>query len=309
MSFMRVGIWAAGFVLLVLGAHEIHVLTHNHNAGAQAVMDHPMPRTMFADAAVASYGSALDQKTAEATDLMQGWWSSHGTEPQDKVFVAWVKAHVPPPPSRASRAGETRQLVGLARSRSSTGTTAAHWLQTYGGRQLWFYEEYKQTTAMTDADRAARHRQLKRVLTLSEGVGTALNKKFHQPAPFVTDPALHPHQKKQAVNGCPCSYPTGDDASTAAASTFLTALYPDRAAFYRHMADEYAYAQVYLGSRLPSDEAAGRLLGDMVGEYFLVTRGHGSPSQVSTILRSAGSSSARSAGAAGSTGGSTAARG
>jgi hypothetical protein len=114
-----------------------------------------------------------------------------------------------------------------------------------------------------------------------------MNKQFQQPAPFVIAPALRPGKKVKAGQTCPCSYPAGADASSAAARTFLSYLYPGQADVYRHMNEEFDYAQMYLGFRLPSDVQAGTLLGDMLGEYFLVTRHDGSLQQVTAAAAKA----------------------
>jgi hypothetical protein len=49
---------------------------------------------------------------------------------------------------------------------------------------------------------------------------------------------------------------------------------PRRADDYRWTEDEIAYSRVYMAGHVPSDITGGALLGDMIGEYFLVTRGH-----------------------------------
>jgi hypothetical protein len=62
--------------------------------------------------------------------------------------------------------------------------------------------------------------------------------------------------------------------SGAASATYLPGLSPHRAGDYRWMQDEIAWSRVYMAGHVPSDITGGTLLGDMIGEYFLVTRGH-----------------------------------
>jgi membrane-associated phospholipid phosphatase len=73
---------------------------------------------------------------------------------------------------------------------------------------------------------------------------------------------------------CPCSYPSRHAAASAAARTYLASLAPHLADQYRWMQDEIDYSRVYMAGHVPSDIVGGTVLGDMIGEYFLVTRGH-----------------------------------
>jgi hypothetical protein len=41
---------------------------------------------------------------------------------------------------------------------------------------------------------------------------------------------------------------------------------------YRWMEDEIDWSRIYMAGHVPSDITGGALLGDMVGEYFLVSR-------------------------------------
>ena len=48
---------------------------------------------------------------------------------------------------------------------------------------------------------------------------------------------------------------------------------PRPAALLEQSLAEVAWSRVYMAGHVPSDITAGALLGDMIGEYFLVTRG------------------------------------
>jgi hypothetical protein len=43
------------------------------------------------------------------------------------------------------------------------------------------------------------------------------------------------------------------------------------------MEDEIDFSRIYMAGHVPSDISGGSLLGDMVGEYFLVTRTGAAP--------------------------------
>jgi len=302
MRFMKALLVVVGLVLLVLGARGIHYLTHRPEPGAQAVADHPMPQ-LFEDAAMAPYTLRLGAQATQATTLMTGWWSSHGTSPQDKQFIAWLRKKLPSPPSSDARKAETARLAKLARTRNPYGTKAGQWLELYGGRDLWLYYGQQQAAHLSDAVRHARHKQLGKLLTMGKALGTSIGTHRRQPAPFLIDPGLRPGRKAAASDVCPCSYPTGADVAAAAAHVFLGFLYPGQAAVYRQMDQQFEFTQLYFGDRLPSDVEAGTLVGDMLGEYFLVTRADGSPQQVTAALAGSGSTAARSGGAPGPTAG------
>ena len=55
---------------------------------------------------------------------------------------------------------------------------------------------------------------------------------------------------------------------------------PHRAADYRWMEDEIDFSRIYMAGHVPSDISGGSLLGDLVGEYFLVTRAGAAPADL-----------------------------
>ena len=64
---------------------------------------------------------------------------------------------------------------------------------------------------------------------------------------------------------------------SAAARTYLGRLSPYRNDQYTWMESQVDLASVYAGLELPSDVASGALLGNLVGQYVLVTRKHAQP--------------------------------
>jgi hypothetical protein len=308
MRWLKVGLVVGGLLVLVLGAHGVHELLYPPESGARAVADHQMPQ-LFDDAALAPYTPALHAQAGRATTLMDDWWRSHGTKPQDEQFLAWLAKTLPAPPSADSRKAEAATLEKLAKTRSAYPTNAGQWLGMYGARDLWLYYEKRESAHLSEAQRLTRRKQLAGLLTMSKVAGRSLAERRQQPAPFLIDHALRPGQKVRPGQTCPCSYPAGVDVAAAAGQAFLSYLYPDQAAVYRHLDDEYEFSHLYFGERLPSDLDAGTLVGDMLGEYFLVTRADGSPRQVTAALAGSGSTDARSGGAPAPTAGSTAGRG
>jgi len=52
----------------------------------------------------------------------------------------------------------------------------------------------------------------------------------------------------------------------------LGTLMPERGAQYRATEAQVDYSRVYMAGHFPGDIRAGALLGDVIGDYFLVTR-------------------------------------
>ena len=71
---------------------------------------------------------------------------------------------------------------------------------------------------------------------------------------------------------CPCSYPSRHATASASSRTLLGTLMPDRETQYRAMEAQVDYSRVYMAGHFPADIRAGALLGDVIGDYFLVTR-------------------------------------
>lgn len=281
----KAALGAAGLLLAVLAAREIHALTHQQVSAAQVIAAHPVP-ALYSQSEMAPYAAQVDAQGARAAQLMQGWWRTSDTGRHDRKFVAWLKRELPAPPSASSRKAEAKQLEKLVSSRTASGKKTGQWLQTYGARDLWLYYGQRQAAHLPKAEQHTRHKELFTLLRMAKTAGKSLNNHLQQPAPFLIDPAVGLGQVKKPTAGtvCPCSYPAADDAVSAAGRTFLSYLYPGQTSQYKRMTDELGFAQVYLGNHLPSDVDAGSLLGDMVGEYFLVTRDHVQASHAAAAL-------------------------
>lgn len=73
---------------------------------------------------------------------------------------------------------------------------------------------------------------------------------------------------------CPCSYRSRHAARAAASRTYLGFLAPRRIAEYRWMEQQITYSRPYMAGHVQSDITAGSMLGDMIGQYVLVSQGH-----------------------------------
>jgi hypothetical protein len=233
----------------------------------------PPPR-LFADATIAPLGAQIDGQASTARRLMAGWWAGHGTGRHDAAFTAWLQRSLPTPPSPTARAAELQRVQALAPTRTASGVAAATWLESHGKKDVWklYAHDQAEVAPVSGGDR--RKQELKDMLKLSKTVADALGLRYQQSAPYVLDPSLRPDHTVTPGQVCPCSYPSRHAAAGAAARLFLSHFEPHMDAQYRWMEDEIDYSRVYMAGHVPSDIRGGAVLGDMIGEYFLVTRGH-----------------------------------
>jgi membrane-associated phospholipid phosphatase len=246
------------------------------NGGGSAkdrIAAHPPPR-LFPDGTIAPLGAQIDGQASTARRLMARWWSVRGTGPHDVAFTAWLQRSLPGPPRPSVRAAELRQVQALASTRTTTGVAGATWLESYGKKDIWKLYAHDQAEVTPASAGDARKQQLKDLLKLSKTVADALGVRYQQSAPYVLDPSLRPDHTVKPGQVCPCSYPSRHAAAGAAARLFLSHSAPHMDAQYRWMEDEIAYSRVYMAGHVPSDIRGGALLGDMIGEYFVVTRRH-----------------------------------
>ena len=235
------------------------------------------PPPLFPDAVVAPIGRQIDAQSDEARSLMSRWWALHDRAPHDAQFVAWVERTLPGPPAAVQREAEIRQVQALAPKRTAAGTTAATWLEAYGKKDVWKLAVHDQAELLRRPAGDRRKQELDDALKMAKDVADTLGAKYQQSAPYVIDPSLRPDHTVTKGQVCPCSYPSRHAAAGAAARTYLSFLAPHREADYRWTEDEIAYSRVYMAGHVPSDITGGALLGDMIGEYFLVTRHHVDP--------------------------------
>lgn len=233
----------------------------------------PPPR-LFTDAEVTPLAKrvAAQQQTADA--LFTQWKTAHGTTRDDKAFAAWVATVVPAPPSAEARTAELRSLQTLAKARTAAGEKAATWLEVHGKKDIWKLYLHDQRELVPASSAKAEKSQLKAAFTLAKSITEKLAARYQQSAPYVLDQSLRTDKHITAGQKCPCSYPSRHGALSSAAVTFLTAIDPHRSEEYRWMQSQVLYSRVYMAGHVPSDILAGALIGDLVGDYALLTNGH-----------------------------------
>jgi membrane-associated phospholipid phosphatase len=226
---------------------------------------------LFSDTAIRPADALVAPEAAEANRLMASWWRSHGSISNDKAFLAWLQRSFPAPPSAGERKQELSILETANRRHTTTGVAAATWLEAHGKKDIWKLYAHDQAEWLSGHAGDTRKADMKALLKLSKKASHQLSDSFAVSAPYVLEPALA-HKSHTIVNGCPCSYPSNHAAKAAAARTYLSTFQPHMADQYRWMEDEIDWSRIYMAGHVPSDISAGALLGDMVGEYFLVSR-------------------------------------
>jgi hypothetical protein len=267
--FLVVGAVGALAIFVGFGLPLLHITSVS---GTDAVKADPPPQLFNASEIDGISGPVADQaETAHAA--MAKWWATHGTNSEDTAFLAWVEGQVPAPPSKSARAAELRDVQSLKTKRTKTGVAAATWLEVHGKKDIWKLYLHDQRELESPAIGAADKASLKLILQMAKTASDQLAAKDKQSAPYVLDPSLRTDKtvKKGAV--CPCSYPSRHAARAAGSREFLGYVAPRRLADYEWMEDEVAYSRLYMAGHVESDITAGSELGDMIGEYVLVTRG------------------------------------
>ena len=243
------------------------------NTSAKDRIEADPPPRLFSDADVAPIGRQIDAQQARAETLMRAWWSGHGASADDAAFMKFLESTLPPPPSASARAAEIKQVQALARKRTDSGVAAASWLEAHGKKDVWKLAAHDQAEMLSSGGGDAVKADVDAALKMSKKVADTLGAKYQQSAPYVIDPSLRPDHTVKAGQVCPCSYPSRHATAGAAATTYLSYTSPHRAGQYRWTLDEVAWSRVYMAGHVPSDITAGALLGDMIGEYVLVTHG------------------------------------
>ncbi len=236
------------------------------------------PPPLFSTAQASRVDTLVDPGSATAHRMMHAWWSGHGQMRDDAAFTAWLERHFPKPPATAARKAEMTEVERLDRERSPAGVRAASWLELFGKKDIWKLYAHDQAELLTTSAGDRRKQDVKDLLKMSKTVADALGTRFQQSAPYVLEPRLRPDHTVTAGQVCPCSYPSRHASAGAASRTYLGHLDPARTADYRATEDQVDYSRIYMAGHVASDISGGALLGDMVGEYFLVTRQGVSPS-------------------------------
>ncbi|MFC4785835.1 phosphatase PAP2 family protein [Nocardioides sp. MAHUQ-72] len=243
------------------------------NTSAKDRIQADPPPTLFPDSAIRPIGHRIDRQQPRAQRLMADWWSRHDATPDDAAFTAWLERTLPPPPSAAARAREIKDVQAIAPTRTDNGVAAATWLEAHGKKDVWKLAAHDQAELLPAGTGDALKNDVDDALSMAKQVADDLGAKYQQSAPYVVDPSLRPDHTVTAGQVCPCSYPSRHATAGAAAATYLTGRSPHRGQDYRWTLDEVAWSRVYMAGHVPSDITAGALLGDMIGEYLLVTRG------------------------------------
>ena len=228
------------------------------------------PPTLFPATDTAQIDRIVGRQRPLAVARIREWAAAHGTRPDDRAFVQWVEAGFPPPP--ADLMSEMPRVVALDRQRTAAGVHAATWLETHGKKDVWKLYAHDQREWLAPHAEKALKADEKDLLSMAKTLSDTLGARFGSSAPYVRQPSLRTDHKVAPGQKCPCSYPSRHATAGAASETLLGGLQPRLDAQYRYLEDEIDYSRVYMAGHFPSDIAAGAFLGDLIGDYFLITR-------------------------------------
>jgi hypothetical protein len=255
---------------------------HGSNTSAKDRIEANPPPALFTTSAIRATARDTARQHAIADERIQAWVAVHGTAPDDQAFTSWVEHTFPAPP--ADLAAQLPGVVALAAARDTNGVKAATWLEAYGKKDVWELYAHDQgemlTTTRADDLKATEKDALKMAKQISDDLGA----RFGSSAPYVRQPSLRPDHKVTAGQKCPCSYPSRHATAGAASETLLGRLQPHLDPEYRHMEAEIDYSRIYMAGHFPDDITAGTLLGDLIGDYFLITREGVDPSRLPTTV-------------------------
>jgi hypothetical protein len=263
---------AAALLAVLVGTVGPLVLPALASSSAKDLIAADPPPRLFPDATVAPLDKQVSAQGVDAHTLLRQWWSTHDHAPHDAAFTAWLEQTLPGPPSAARRTAEVADVSALAATRTPAGVRASTWLEVHGKKDVWKLYAHDQAELADTASGDVRKQAVKDMLKMAKAVADTLGARYQQPAPYVLHPSLRPDHVVTPGQVCPCSYPSRHAAAGAAATTYLSARDPHRAAEYRWMQSEIDYSRVYMAGHTVSDVTGGALLGDLIGEYFAVTR-------------------------------------
>jgi membrane-associated phospholipid phosphatase len=250
--------------------------TGNISAKDSIAGDPPPP--LFPPASVAGTATGVSMQTKQAAALVRAWVAAHGTKANDKEFITWVEQVFPAPPASLASSGMP-EVIRLDKARTAPGVAAATWLENHGKKDIWKLYAHDQRELLDPTTGKERKTEEKQLLTMSKQVADDLGARFGSSAPYIRMPSLRTDHQVTPGQRCPCSYPSRHATAAAASRTVLGTLMPERDGQYRATEAQIDYSRVYMAGHFPSDIRAGALLGDVIGDYFLLTRNEVDPTQ------------------------------
>jgi hypothetical protein len=227
---------------------------------------------------IAPVATLVSSQQDQTATLLKTWWSTHGTDVDDDAFVTWAAQQIPAPPTSFVRSQELSDLATRIGSRSSADLKAARWLDRHADADGWELLRKQQAALNAAGDDAPTTTELRAAVDLATRVAKLGSERLRQPAPYVVNAALRDNQKAAtSTTACPCSYPSQIVARSAAARRYLGDLSTHRRSEYVWFEAQVDTSQLLRGQAARSDIAASAFIGDLVGRYVLVTRGHAKP--------------------------------
>ena len=175
-------------------------------------------RVYFPAARTDAIGALVDPQAAAATSLMAGWWSSHGTKPDDKAFITWLAAALPGPTGdRTAEMAQLKATVAGQEHGTSEYLPAARFLTKQGlgtapapgsnQAPIWGLEAAAQAGLYDANTNNDIGKWTSAAVSLASKIAAKAGTRLQLSSPYVTDPSLAPDLKFTRKGACPCSYP------------------------------------------------------------------------------------------------------
>lgn len=261
-------------VIALIGAAALTLVLRGGESHANPIAHDPLPPRLFAPRELTPIAAQEDAARTRGVRLASTWLARHPS-PDDAAFAAYVKQHVPKPPSKTQLRRDLPLLRALDAGRDATRRRAVAWLFLHGKKDVWklFEKQYGQLYGKKRAK--AGKKVLKATIALANLINTDLKHSLREPHPLQLDPSLNPilpHPGKTRaetlrLDRTKFGYPSNHTNISYAAATLLAHLEPARAGEFFWMANEVSYSRLVAGVHFPVDLVAGALEGSMIGEY------------------------------------------
>ncbi|MDO7868849.1 hypothetical protein [Nocardioides jiangxiensis] len=243
----------------------------------QRMADHPQP-PLYPATTVARAGHLIDPEAARAHALMARFWQQSRTaKPHDDKFMTWAASAFPVTPD-----ADAAQPAATATSHA--GNVAAAWLHNHGTYDVWMLAADKHAGTVHPADlKDATATAISLATQLSDTLRDQLRTQsttVPTPTPTPTTGRTTGEAAADGPHVPPFPFPAREEAAAAAARGVLAALDTGDSATYVDLERQVAWSRLYTRTLSPADIGMGALLGDMVAEYVLATRGGLTPDQM-----------------------------
>ncbi len=259
-------------VAILVGAAGPLVFSALANPSAKDLIAADPPPRLFPAATVAPLEKQVTAQSAQAHALMQQWWATHDHAAHDAAFTAWLEKTLPGPPSATQRTAEVADVSALARTRTPAGVRASTWLETHGKKDVWKLYAHDQAELLPQPTATPASRRSRTCSSCPRPSRTRSARSTSSRRPTCSTRRCAPITSWPRARSARVPTPRGTQRRAPRPRRTSPRVDPHRASEYAWMQAEIDYSRVYMAGHTVSDVTGGALLGDLIGEYFSVTR-------------------------------------